>query len=68
MFNKKMWAYWKSKKFCNHECYSKSLKGKKNPKSSEILKELWKKDESFKKKMMNRPSYSEETRKNWKSV
>jgi hypothetical protein len=60
---KETWSYWKSKKFCNHECYSKSLKGKKNPKGSEILKELWKNDDSFKKKMMNRPAYSEETRK-----
>ncbi|WP_462410372.1 NUMOD3 domain-containing DNA-binding protein [Neobacillus sp. Marseille-QA0830] len=56
------WEYWKTKKYCSHECYSACLVGKKNPNISATLKKLWASDLSFQQKMAGRPSHSLETR------
>jgi very-short-patch-repair endonuclease len=59
---KQTWDYWKIQKFCSHGCYSESLKGKKNPRAAEVLKNLWANNAEFYAKMMNRPPHSAETR------
>jgi len=59
---KNTWEFFKNQRFCNHKCYSDSLKGKTSLESSARMKELWRNPE-FKEKMLNRPAHSEETKR-----
>jgi very-short-patch-repair endonuclease len=59
---KETWGYWETKKYCAHKCYAEYITGKPNVKASALFSKMWKEDEVFKAKMMNRPGHSIETR------
>jgi very-short-patch-repair endonuclease len=59
---KETWDYWATKQYCTHKCYAEYITGKPNVKASALFSKMWKEDEVFVAKMMNRPSHSIETR------